>query len=373
MKAFFIILILVTGSKAFGQVSSMLLKSKIDSMIVTEMPKEKAVGVAIGIVNNGKIWYSKGYGTKELNTNKPIDSLTNFHVASISKLFVATAIMQLVEKGKISLDAKLIDYMSVDKLKDQRFKSVTIQHMLTHTSGIPDTDDYDWNKPKHDSLALRRYCIKYIETKKLRFEPGTKFEYSNVAFNILGHVIELITKKSFEAYEYEEVLSRAGLTHSSFEYSKIDLSRRSSPHILKLWKVKVSKIYPYNREHSPSGTLNSCIYDMCEWMLEMQRVYDDTTNSYNGVISHKSLKEMWSNKHTSFSSNQYVGLSWWLDKSPYGLWTWSTGGDLGYKCILDVYPEQKMGVIMLINGEYPQGKLLEVPEVIAKLLMNKGE
>jgi len=75
--------------------------------------------------------------------------------------------------------------------------------------------------------------------------------------------------------------------------------------------------------------------------------------------------------NTSFSSNQFVGLSWWLDKSPYGLWTWSTGGDIGYKCILDIYPKQKMGVIMLINGEYPRGKLLDVPEFTAKLLNAK--
>ena len=371
MKTIFLIVILITCNKAFGQVPSILLRSKIDSMIVTEMPKEKAVGVAIGIVKNGEIWYNKGYGSKKLNTNTPIDSLTNFHVASISKLFVATAIMQLIERGKISLDAKLLDYISVNKLNDQRYKSITIQHLLTHTSGIPDTDDYDWNKPKYDSLALKSYCIQYIETKYLRFEPGTKFEYSNVAFNILGLVIEVITKKSFEDYEYEEVLRKSGLVHSSFEYSKIDLSRRSSPHILKFWKVKVSKIYPYNREHSPSGTLNSCTYDLCQWILEMQRIYDDTTNSYHGVISHRSLKEMWSVKHTSFSSNQFVGLSWWLDKSPYGLWTWSTGGDIGYKCILDIYPKQKMGVIMLINGEYPRGKLLDVPEFTAKLLNAK--
>lgn len=371
MKKLYLIVLLILFTKAFGQVSSILLKSKIDSMIRAEMPKEKAVGVAIGVVKDGKIWYSKGYGTKELNTNKPIDSLTNFHVASISKLFVGTAIMQLVEKGKIKLDDKLIDYIRVDNLRDQRYKSVTIQHLLTHTSGIPDTDDYDWHKPKYDSLALREYCLQYIKTKKLRFEPGTKFEYSNVAYNMLGHVIEVITKKTFEDYEYQAVLSKAGLIHSNFDYSKIESSRRSSPHILKFWKVKVSKTYPYNREHSPSGTLNSCTNDMCAWILEMQRIYDDTTNSYSGVISHKSLKEMWSVKHTSFSSNQFVGLSWWLDKSPYGLWTWSTGGDLGYKCILDVYPEQKTGVIMLINGEYPQGKLLEVPEFIANLLNTK--
>ena len=70
MKTIFLIVILITCNKAFGQVPSILLRSKIDSMIVTEMPKEKAVGVAIGIVKNGEIWYNKGYGSKKLNTNE---------------------------------------------------------------------------------------------------------------------------------------------------------------------------------------------------------------------------------------------------------------------------------------------------------------
>ncbi|MES2679724.1 MAG: serine hydrolase domain-containing protein [Bacteroidota bacterium] len=359
------------GARAFAQISDSDSKARIDSMVTTEMLKAKAIGVAIGIVKDGKIFYNKGYGTKELNTHQPIDSLTNFHVASVSKLFVATAIMQLVERGKIDVNAKLLDYIKVDKVKDQRYANITIQHMLTHTSGIPDTDDYDWNKPKYDSLALGNYCRKYMKTKKLRFEPGTQFEYSNVAFNMLGHVIEIITKQSFEDYEYEQVLSKAGLSYSNFEYLKIDPARRSSPHEIQLRKVRVSKIYPYNREHSPSGTLNSCTYDMCQWILEMLKIYDDKTNSQKALLSNATLTDMWTAKHTSFEPGDYVGFAWWVDKSPMGLYVSSTGADHGYKCMLDIYPEQKLGVIMLINGEYPQGSLLDVPEYSARLLSGK--
>src|SRR5688500_10301206 len=113
------------------------------------MPADKAVGVAIGLVKDGKIYYNKGYGTKKLNANNPVDSLTNFHLASISKVFVATAIMQLVEQGKINLDARLLEYIHADKLKDERFKTITIKQMLMHMSGIPDVMDYRWRKPKN--------------------------------------------------------------------------------------------------------------------------------------------------------------------------------------------------------------------------------
>jgi CubicO group peptidase (beta-lactamase class C family) len=355
MRIVWVIFFLLT-EKAFSQIAVGSLKARIDSMVLTKMQKTKAVGVAIGIVKNGHIYYNKGYGTKELNTSKSIDSLTNFHLASISKVFVATAIMQLVEQGKINLDAKLLDYISVSKLKDDRFKTITIKQMLIHMSGFPDVNDYRWDNPRNDSLALGNYSNKCIETKKLIFDPGTKFEYSNMAFEVLGYVIETITKKPFDTYEYDHVLSKARLNRSNFDYTKIDPSRRSSPHIKSLTKVKVSKTYPYNREHGPSSTLNSCTYDMCQWILEMLTIYEDKTNSYAGVLKHETLMDMWSVKYRP-AGNQSIGLTWAIfEKTPLGFCVWHDGEDRGYGSLMLINPEQKFGIIMLINGDYASDK-----------------
>lgn len=359
------IVIFMIGARAFAQVGDSNLKVRIDSMIVTQMQKEKAVGLAIAIVKDGKIWYNRGYGVKELNTNKPVDSLTNFHLASISKVFVATAIMQLVEQGKINLDAKLTDYIPVNHMRDERFKAVTIGQMLIHRSGIPDVENCNWDKPKNDSLALRNYAKKCIETEKLLFDPGTKFQYSSMAFEILGSVIENISKRTFDAYEYDHVLNIAGLSNSSFDYTKIDPSRRSSPHVMEKIKVSVSDTYPFNREHSPSSTLNSCTYDMCQWMLELLRIYHDTTNSYKGVVKHETLMNMWRLKESEF-----MGLTWFLKGSPLGLCAAHGGGDHGYSSVLAIFPEQDVGMIILINGHYPEG-LTEMADYIPFLVKNK--
>ena len=365
-----LLIFFMLGIKAFAQLTDNVLKTSIDSMIQTKMLYEKAVGVAIGIVKNGEIWYNKGYGSKKLNTNNPIDSLTNFHLASISKVFVATAVMQLVEQGRINLEDKLLKYIPLNELKDERIKDITIRQLLTHTSGFPDVNNYHWANPKNDSLALGNYAQKCIATKKLIFNPGARFEYSNMAFEVLGHVVEKVSQKNFDEYESDFVLSKAGLNYSNFDYSKIDPLRRSSPHIKLLSKVLFSKTYPYNREHGPSSTLNSCTYDMCKWMLEMLKIYDDKSETYQGVIKHQTLKDMWSNQHSSFSLSDSIGLTWDLLRTPLGLCAWHSGGDLGYLSMLVIYPEQKLGVILLVNGDYPE-RLIGLPYTISLLVKDK--
>jgi len=364
------VLILLHNFSAFGQ-SDVQLKFTIDSMVKACMISEKAVGVSIGIVKNGKIFYTKGYGTKELGTNKPVDSLTNFHLASISKLFVATAIIQLVEQGKLNVDAKLLDYMPVNELKDERFKKITIRQMLTHTSGFPDVENYHWSKPNKDSAALGNYSKKSIQNKKLLFEPGEDAAYSNMAFEVLGHVIEVITKKPFDRYESENVLSKAGMVNSNFDYTKIDPIRRSTPHTKKKEAVKVSKTYPYNREHGPSSTLNSCTYDMCKWIMEMLTIYNDKNNIYKGVLKHETLLDMWDVKFR-FDQSTFMGLGWIGAYSPLGICMMHSGGDLGYSSNLYIFPEKNLGIIILMNGDYTTGKVIErLPVDIALLLKEK--
>jgi CubicO group peptidase (beta-lactamase class C family) len=346
------------------------LKSKIDSIILNAMPKDKAVGVSIGVVKNGKIFYTKGYGTKELNTNNPIDSLTNFHLASISKVFVATAIMQLAEQGKLSLEDKLLKYIPISELKDQRFKGITIKQMLTHTSGFPDVEDYHWNKPKNDSAALGNYSKKCIQTEKLKFDPGTSWDYSNMAFECLGYVIEVITKRSFDSYEKENVLLKAGMILSNFDYHKIDPNRRSVGHTQTRKGVKTCKTYPYNREHGPSSTLNSNAYDMCKWMEEILNIHAD--KNYKGLIKNETLNEMWSKKFLFDSQAVHQGLAWIGQYSPLGMCMMHSGSDEGFQSNMFLYPEYKMGIIILTNGDHVEGSvMMRAPGNISLLLKDK--
>ncbi|MEP5613103.1 MAG: serine hydrolase domain-containing protein [Cyclobacteriaceae bacterium] len=108
-------------------------EAMLDSLCLLHLEETKSPGFAVGIVSNGKILYAKGFGVKNLKTQEPVTSKSVFHMASVSKTFVATGIAQLIAQEKIQLDDPLIKHLPYFKLKDERYKNITIRHMLTHT------------------------------------------------------------------------------------------------------------------------------------------------------------------------------------------------------------------------------------------------
>jgi hypothetical protein len=142
-------------------------------------------GLAIGVVARGQIVYARAFGFENVETKEPVTLETMFHMASIPKPFVATAIMQLVERGKIDLEETVVTYLPYFRLEGGPYDSITIGHMLTHVSGMPDVKDYQWDKPVYDEDALETY-VRSIASEKMLSSPGDKYAYSNMAYECLG-------------------------------------------------------------------------------------------------------------------------------------------------------------------------------------------
>src|ERR1044072_9487831 len=237
----------------------------LEPMLEETMRKHQIPGFAIGIVENGKVIYAKGFGVAKLGSNSVITPQSLFHMASVTKPFVATAIMQLVERDKLNLDARVIEYLPYFRMKDQRFATITVRQMLSHISGMPDVEDYRWDKPEYDDGALERY-IRGLNKLSLLSAPGEKFRYSNIAFEVLGDVIAKVSGMSFESYVQVNILAPLGMEHSTLLVRETNPNLLVAPHIRdKNGKVVVSKIFPYNRPHAASSTLYSNIDDMSRW------------------------------------------------------------------------------------------------------------
>src|SRR5215207_1106487 len=138
-------------------------------------------GLALGIVSGGEILLAQGFGKRNVETGEPVTPHSLFHMASVSKPFVATAMMQLVEADMIDLQAPVVRYLPYFRLADERYPTITLQQMLSHTSGMPDTDDYHWYAPEYDDGALERY-VRTLASAQLLHAPDERFDYSNVAF-----------------------------------------------------------------------------------------------------------------------------------------------------------------------------------------------
>ena len=200
-----------------------ILFQNIDSIASLHLTNDKITGLSIGIVKNNSVFYTKGYGSRTIGENKSVDSSTNFLTCSISKLFTATAIMKLVEQGKLSINDKLVDIIPEFEMKGELYKEITLYHLLTHTSGADNYFKEHFISPKNDSLALTEFARK-LKSKKLKYSPGVELShktYSNSGYNLLGLVIERISGKTYSGYMDEHILGPLKMDKSSFFIDRI--------------------------------------------------------------------------------------------------------------------------------------------------------
>src|SRR5438477_3939616 len=319
------------------------LSTELEPKIKAEIQQGHLPGFAIGVIRNGKLIYAKGFGVAKLGGNTTITSRSLFQMASVTKTFVATAVMQLVEKEKIDLDAPLIRYLPYFRLDDERYKTITIRQTLSHTSGIPDTVNYNWDKPEYDAGALERF-VRSIADQKLVFPPGEKFAYSNTAYEILGDVIAKVSGESFEDYVQHNILTPLGMKDSTLLVREANPQLLTSPHVMENNKVVVSKIFPYNRAHSPSSTLYSSIEDMSRWAIaNMNRGELDGKR----ILKHETIDLMW--RPIADALRMKEGISWFTTEKQGHRLVLHSGGDVGFESLLILAPEDSVAVIAMSN------------------------
>ena len=293
----------------------------LEPFIEKTLREEKIPGVAIGIVENGKLVYSRGFGVMNWgDPARPVTPETLFHMASVTKPFVATAVMQLVEQGKVELGAPVTKYLPHFHLKDSRYDSITVRQMLTHMSGMPDVQDYQWDKPEFDDGALERY-VRGLRDQGLRWQPGSKFAYSNMAFEVLGDLVAKVSGKSFEDYVEANILSPLGMKSSTLLWKQADPAKLAAGHTrAKDGAVRPVAHYPYNRAHSPSSNLHSNVEDMARWMMA-----NLNRGELNGrrILKQSTYDLMWKPAAETGRNGYRVGISWFLDEAK-GRISWCT-------------------------------------------------
>ncbi|MCJ8014858.1 serine hydrolase [Paenibacillus sp. KQZ6P-2] len=328
---------------------------QLDRLLTDYIRNDRAAaGMAVGIVYNQQPIYAKGFGVKNKETGEPVDGNTLFHMASISKTYVATAVMQLVEQGKVLLDEKVTTYLPYFTMQDERYCDITVKHLLSHTSGMPDEDDYEWDRPQFDEGALERY-VRSISDRELLWDPGFgKYEYSNIGFEILGDLIAKASGVSFEQYMQEHILNALRMDSSSYSKPDVDEGLLATPHVMGMsssFGAKVSSIYPYNRSHGPSSTLLTSAAESCRYaMAYLNRGCLDEAR----ILQESSVDKVWQaiTPADDFGYYRKVGLSWFMGQYK-GFEAKAHGGsDTGFRSNLVILPEKGMAVTIMFNTDY---------------------
>ena len=320
-------------------------EDRVDSWLwpfVEETMRSWAVpGLAVGVVDR-ETSLARGFGSAD-TSGRPVTAHTLFHQASISKTFVATAVLRLVEAGELELDGRVTHYLPDLDWTDPRASSVTIRQLLSHTSGCGDVQDYGWHRPKLDDSALARFAAD-VAGWTLERDPGAGFAYSNSAYEVLGHVVSAVTGQSFEDRLRDDVLRPAGMTTSTFSLSQVPRNLGALPH-LGLPPRVVDGSYPFTRRHAPSSSLHSSATEMSRWVaLHLADGPGLVTRTTRDLMWRPVAEVGWSDWHQS------VGLGWFSGTYRGHRCVGHSGEDPGFQANLALLPDLGVGVCVMADS-----------------------
>jgi CubicO group peptidase (beta-lactamase class C family) len=304
-------------------------------------------GITFAAVRDGRVVYAGGRGIGRLGDTTTITEKSVFHQASISKTFVATAILQLVAARRFTLDTKVTALLPDFAIRGAGADRLTVRHLLEHSSGIPDVTDYAWETPDYDAGALRRF-VATLKDSTLQFAPGSSWDYSNTAYEVLGRIIEVTTREIFETYMARRVLRPVG-TRKATWLMAIDPRDFVTGHVVVDSVLRVSPTYPYNRRHASSSTLHASATDMAAWILALV-----SPRSPPGFPTLRWVaSEMWEPGRDAYvardSTHVREGLGWFTRQAAGTALVYHSGADRGFRSCLVLAPAKRAGVAVAVN------------------------
>jgi serine beta-lactamase-like protein LACTB len=312
-------------------------------------------GITMAVAVDGKIVYSEGYGLADLEQRVPVWPTTKFRIASISKPLTAVALMQLVETGKVDLDAPIQKY--VPSFPDKG-ALITTRMVAGHLAGIRHYKDKEFEISKHyDSVTEG---LKIFEDDPLVAPPGTKFSYSSYGFNLVSAVIEAASGENFLAYMQNHVFTPLGMPHTTADQNKQIVEERAR--FYELAKAGNAENTPYvdNSYKWAGGGFLSTAEDLVRFGSALLRPR---------FLKQESLKQLFTSQKTKAGEETGYGIGWGVGKTSDGkIFYAHSGGAVGGTSQLIVYPESGVVIAMINNLSDAPWKAEEVRAVAEKFI-----
>jgi len=307
------------------------LESKVDEYINAHLKLQKFSG-SILIAQKGKILLSKGYGMANYELDVPNTPQMKFLLGSITKQFTSMAVMQLQEKGLLSVDDSLKKYIPDYPDGDK----ITVHHLLTHTSGIPNFTSFpEYTKTMMLASPVEE-TVERFKNKELEFTPGEKFSYSNSGYILLGYIIEKVSQKPYEVYLKENILQPLNLEDTGYGHYEPILEKRAAGYSWGKDHLVNASYLDMSIPHG-AGALYSTVEDLYLW---------DRALYTEKLVSKNSLDKIF----TPFKDN--YGYGWGISEL-FGHKRISHGGGInGFTTDISRYPDDDVCIIVLSNFDH---------------------
>ena len=354
---------LVLGSEARAQPQEIPQTQKFEALFSSVTQKD-APGLAVLIRKNGHTLFERGYGVRDLRTNAPIDSHTNFRLASFTKEFTAMAIMLLVHDGKLRYDQTLPEFFPGFPAYGQ---NITIRNLLNHTGGLPNYEDLMdaaekakgspiWS-PEHQIQDAEVLSLLEKETKG-KFPPGTSWSYSNSGFVVLGVIVARASGQSYGDFLHARIFSPLHMDRSIvYLKGKNEVANRAFGHSKEGDSLKETD------QSSTSATLGdggiySNLEDLAKWddalrnhtllgAAEMQPALTPATLVNGSRTLWPQAQASDDNLHPGKPVS--YGFGWFVDPYKGHTRMWHTGGTMGFRTVIERFTRDNLTIIVLAN------------------------
>ncbi|HSU53833.1 MAG TPA: serine hydrolase domain-containing protein [Candidatus Dormibacteraeota bacterium] len=336
-----------------GQAAAALDLSQIDALFA-DLAKPNCPGASVMIVHDGKVVLAKGYGLANIEQGIPCGTNTNFRLASVTKQFTAASIMLLHERKKLGLEEKLTDFFPEFPVYG---KTITVRHLLTHTSGLIDYEDII---PQGTTIPLldRDVLRLLMQQDKTCFAPGSKFRYSNSGYSLLSLIVEVRSAMPFAQFLKQNIFGPLGMWNSlAYEQG---------------FSIVPNRAYGYSAEANGFVRTDQSLTSS---VLGDGGVYSSVTDLYkwdqalygSKLLKQDSLDLIFTPGPASDQPENHYGFGWYIGTYGGMKEIWHSGNTRGFTTRINRFPDKRFTVIILANRN--EAKLAGIPHKIADLLL----
>ena len=306
---------------------------RVDSFVSEQMRQQQTPGISLAIVRDGTV-IAKGYGEANVEHHVPVTAETIFQSASVGKQFTAAAVMLQVEAGRVALDDSITKYFAD---APATWRPILVRHLLTHTSGIPDyaTDTFDYRHDKtEDELVHMTYAL------EPQFEPGSKWEYSNTGYLLLGALVRKVTGKFYGDVLAEEVFRPLGMSTARVMSEADIVPHRAAGYELVDGQLKNQDWVAPSINTTADGALYLSALDMVAW---------DKGLRAGAILKPESWKQVYTPVRLNNGESYPYGFGWSVDTRD-GAPFYSHGGSWqGFKSYIARYLGADVTIILFAN------------------------
>jgi CubicO group peptidase (beta-lactamase class C family) len=339
-------------SPGLGPADPAELAAFLDDLFARQMQEYHIAGAAVSVVKDGKLFFAKGYGYADQAEGIPVDpAQTIFRIGSVGKLFTWTAVMQLVEQGKLDLDADINTYLDF-RIPATYPQPITLKHLLTHTSGFEDRQLGSVVADARDLVPVRDWLVAHMS---VRVHPPGYAGYANYNAILAGYIVARVSGQPYDQYIQDHILNPLGMTHSTVR-SPLPPDLRPLASVGYTYADGGFQAFPeYIAQPAglPSGMLQASVTDMARFMIAhlQNGSYRDATTGEARILKEATARQMHSTLYTPDPR---------LRGTAYGFFDWSdngrqTLGHTGYAppmhSVLLLLPDQNLGVFATYNGK----------------------